>query len=558
MTRYIRYRGSGVRDSAQFSFLRRVLVTLGGGRTDILAHAEVDATEMTGRGIAAVIPAIFGSLAMTASASYAFSLRPAAAALVGVAWGLIVLAFDLSLMTAASDRAPVLLAVTLGCRAIVAVLAALAFAGSLVMFFYAKDVGVQVRADQQAGLAAYNRRFIEARFGPPVRADWSVITASRREEAAAGRAVAAATQRVARDKVQVTCEAGGVSLQAGCQRGSGRVGRGPVYQVRLNELRNAEAGQAAARAHASAVAAQAVPQVRVARADIKVQRAQEHAAYANARARYLADDGLLARWHALSQLEAADPQTRAEAYLLEALIVAIDMSAVLTKVSSRTPSYDRVMKAMRKTVSLQAATSEDEAASGAETRRAELDALADIRDVELEARVEVATMWIRAWTAVEQQRAERWSGEQMAGPESAAADGARWQDAQKHTWPPAYERSQPRASRGRRVPTLSLSEFSEASRSHERAHVPMAASLRKLAFIGCGLLAALAGGLGVARAAHLAVSGTWLVACAATGAAALAAYSRGFRRGPGWTHRAAFGTAVICLILPLVIVALNI
>ncbi len=562
MTRYSRFRG-GARDSGDFSLLRRVLVTLGGAKASILSGADVDTAEMTGRGIAALIPAVFGSLAMTASASYAFSLQPAPAALVGVAWGSIVVAFDLSLMTAAPDRAPALRAVTLGCRAIVAVLAALAFAGSLVMFFYARDISIQVKADEQAALASYDKRFIQVRFGPPIRKDESEIATAQRQEVVVARKVAKAGQRVGHDRLQVTCEAGGVSRRAGCQRGSGRIGRGPVYQVRRRELSNAEAALAAARAQAATVATQAAQQVRAAKADMKKQRSQERTRYERAQARYLADNGLLARWRALSKLEAADPQTRGEAYLLEALIVAIDLSAVLAKVSSRTPSYDRVMTAMRRRVALQAGTSEDEAASDAEGRRAELDAAADIRQAELDARVDVVTAWLRAWTEVERLHSQRWlrehwAGEQSAEPDGTAAFGAYRQRACHGPWQHGYAHGRARPSGSSRVPVQSLSEFIEASRPHERAHVPMAAPLRRLALIGCGFLAALTAGLAVALGTHVAVSGVWLVAGAVTGAAALAAYSHGFRRGPGWAHRAAFGTAVICMSLPLVIVALNI
>jgi hypothetical protein len=41
-------------------------------------------------------------------------------------------------------------------------------------------------------------------------------------------------------------------------------------------------------------------------------------------------------------------------------------------------------------------------------------------------------------------------------------------------------------------------------------------------------------------------------------AAALAAYSKGFRRGPAWSQRAAFGTGLLGLALPILIIALNV
>ena len=59
---------------------------------------------MTGRGIAALIPALFGGLAALISFRYAYSLPLGAAAAAGVGWAVVVLCFDLSLMTAAPDR----------------------------------------------------------------------------------------------------------------------------------------------------------------------------------------------------------------------------------------------------------------------------------------------------------------------------------------------------------------------------------------------------------------------------------------------------------------------
>jgi hypothetical protein len=86
----------------------------------------------------------------------------------------------------------------------------------------------------------------------------------------------------------------------------------------------------------------------------------------------------------------------------------------------------------------------------------------------------------------------------------------------------------------------------------------MAPPLRRAAWIGLGLLAALGAALFLAHAAHLVVAGGWLVLLALTAALALAIYSLGFRRGPAWAHRAAFSTAMLGLALPVVIVLVNI
>jgi hypothetical protein len=45
------------------SWLQRVLSVLGGADSQILARARAETAEMTGRGIAVLIPAVFGGLA---------------------------------------------------------------------------------------------------------------------------------------------------------------------------------------------------------------------------------------------------------------------------------------------------------------------------------------------------------------------------------------------------------------------------------------------------------------------------------------------------------------
>lgn len=93
---------------------------------------------------------------------------------------------------------------------------------------------------------------------------------------------------------------------------------------------------------------------------------------------------------------------------------------------------------------------------------------------------------------------------------------------------------------------------------HSRMAVDMARPLRRVAWIGVGLLATLGLALALAHTVHAAVAGGWLVMAALAAALALAVYSRGFRSGPAWAHRAAFGTGLLGLALPLVIVLVNV
>jgi len=237
-------RTSGLKPSR----LQRVLSVLGGADSQILARARVDTAEMTGRGIAALIPAVFGGLAALISFRYAYGLPLGAAPAAGAGWAAVVLCFDLSLMTSAPDRRPVARAVTFGLRAVVSVLAAFTFASAIVMFMFARDIGVQVARDQQADLARYNSTVIVPAYAATIKADQNTITTDQGELTKLSRPWPIGSSKPPTPSSRLTCEAQGVRQFADCGQGTGLTGQGPVYQVRLAELRNDQAAPARAQA----------------------------------------------------------------------------------------------------------------------------------------------------------------------------------------------------------------------------------------------------------------------------------------------------------------------
>lgn len=535
------------------SVFRRILSTLGGADSQILARARVDSTEMTGRGIAALIPAVFGGFAVVIAFRYAYALSGGAAAAAGAGWAFVVLCFDLSLMTAAPGRGRGSRLATFGLRAIVSVLAALTFAGAIVMFMFAKDISVVLKKDQANDVAIYNSRVIIPAYAAKIAGDNNTISADQDQVSQAGQAVAQWQQRVADASVQATCEKQGVSRYAGCGNGTGRYGWGPVTNVRLAELGNDQAALARATRQAAAVQSRLAPQIAAAEHDLSQLHADEQRDYAQAQARYSTDNGLIARWRALNQLESASGEVRAEAWLLEALIAAVDLSAVITKMSSKTPSYNRLLEAERKKALLAAVTEEEDAADVIELRRAEREANAYVHQARLDAQVDVLVAAISAWRRVALWRIGAWTDAQTHGRRSttAAGDSGWWP-------PPPYGRQNRRTPGGSPIRGNNLVTFVDESGPHERMPVPMAQPLTRVAWIGTGLIAALGIALLLAQAAQAAVAGGWLVLFAVAAALALAIYSRGFRRGPSWTHRAAFGTGLLGLALPVVIVLVNI
>ena len=543
-------RGSGLKPS----WLRRVLTTLGGADSQILARAQVDTAEMSGRGIAALIPAVFGGLAAVISFGYAYQLPPSAAAAAGVGWAVVVLLFDLSLMTSAPDRHPAARAVTFGLRAVVSVLAAFTFAGAIVMFMFARDIGVQVARNQQTDLARYNSTVIVPAYAAKIKPYQDTITTDQGEINQAGQAVAYWQQQVAGAKIQVTCEAQGISQVAGCGQGTGQTGQGPMYQVRLAELSQDQADLVRAQAQATATKTRLAPQIGSAQTGLSRAKQQEQADYAAAKARYEQDDGLIARWRALGQLENASQGVRTEVWLLEGLIIAIDLTAVIVKVTSKTPSYNRVLEAERKKVVLHATQDEEDVANLVELSRAEREARAQVHQGVLDALVDVALDVMDAWKQVARHWIGSWVDEQTGGRRSRTSGGG-------SNWPPNMG---PDRQYGHGVPagvpvsSHSLGGLMDLAQPHERMPVAMPKALTRMAWLGTGLQVALGGALLLAHAVHADVTGGWLILVTSAAAAALAIYSRGFRRGPAWAHLATFGTALLGLALPIVIVLINI
>ncbi len=165
------------------------------------------------------------------------------------------------------------------------------------------------------------------------------------------------------------------------------------------------------------------PQIASAGNDLIMAKNQQKGDYARAQARYDGNDGLIARFRALGELESHSPGIRLEVLLLEGLIIAIDLAAVIAKLSSKTPSYNRLLEAARKKVMMRAALEEEKAHDVTELRRAERQAVSEIKLAWLDAKVHVAFAGIAAWTRVSEQKIHAWEAAQTGSLQNGAAAG---------------------------------------------------------------------------------------------------------------------------------------
>jgi hypothetical protein len=535
--------------------IKLLLATLGGGERSILTRSGVDGTRLAGRGIAAIIPAIFGAGAVCIAFKYAFALSLPAAAAAGLVWGGIVLCFDLSLMTHGSDGGLVRRVAGFGLRAVVAVLAAFTFASPIVIWMFSSDIAVRVALDQQNGLASYNKNVIGPKYAGETAKDDAAITSYQTQLANAQRSVSSAQLAVQNAKTQLTCEGSGVADAAGCGTGTGKFGEGPVYRVRVTELENAEAGLAQAEAAQKAVEGAVGPQLQAAKSGLASLSSEENSDYASAEARYGRDDGLIARWTALNELEASSPTVRLRAWGLEALIVAIDLSAVIARMVTTTPSYDRRVEVERDQVRRLAADEEADLEERMLRRRTERQAETAMQDAWHNARLAVNGDDAAAWTEVERHRIRAWVETET---------GQRWdsdfpQAARDSDVPgPTKDSVGLMAAPAENIPGPDLGTFTANMRAHEQVPERFDGRATRFAWIGVGLLGALGAVLLLLRLDHSAVNGDWLAPLGIAAALAMAAYTRGFRQGPAWAHQAGF--AVGCLVIPLAasIVLLNV
>ena len=541
---------------ARVSPLRQLLTNLGGADPQILAQAPTDAKEMIGRGIAAIIPALFGAAAVIIAFGYAFSVPLPAAAVAGLVWGAIILCFDVSLMSASPHRRFWAKVITFGLRAIVAILAALTFASAIVILLFAKDINIQLATDQQNGLSNYRTHVIAPKYAARIAADNKAITGYQVQISQADQAVTQAEQKVQAAQTAVTCEQNGVSRYTSCPSGTGKYGKGPVYAVRLTELHNAQANLATAEQNDAAVKQQIGPQLRAAQQDLATQEADQRSDYASAQKGYAHNDGLIARWTALDELEGKSLTVRAEVLLLEALIVAVDLSAVIVKLASKTETYDNIV-ALKRDMALQAATDEkseleEDLERRETTRQAETTKLGVWLDAE-EAREQDHAV---AWLQIQRHQLRKWVEEETGEPWNGGVTAAFDPDGDS-LYQPSGTHKRPR-ERGPIVEGRDSRTFTAEARDHERMRVAVSPPATRLAWLGTALIIALSAVLLMLRLEHSAVIADWLAGLVMIGVAGLALYTRGFRSAPPWAQRASFAVGLLGLALPVVIVLANV
>lgn len=237
------------------------------------------------------------------------------------------------------------------------------------------------------------------------------------------------------------------------------------------------------------------------------------------------DTGLPARHEALAALVSKHPSLSAEIWFLRLFFIALDLvplAAKVVRMLTGDSPYEAHMAAKRRQ-EMAEAYQEAEAARVKEQRvkkqaRADEEVDGVVIDLDADKRI---------------RDAEAASGH---------ATGGTWQ----------------RSARTGPIEGQSLGEYVEGMRRYEAEHVPVPEELRRGGRIGLAVagVSAIAMTTWTALTDH-ALAGTWIVLSVLALITALAVYTRGFQRAPGWGLRAILASLIAGMTLPIVVLVLN-
>ncbi|MGI5506212.1 DUF4407 domain-containing protein [Lentzea sp. CA-135723] len=348
--------------------LRKWLVTLAGGRYDVLEQTPTDRLRYTATG------GVLLTTAAVAAVSAAFALRMAvrlpwwAAVIAGVLWGVVILNLDRLLIIGMTRRAGwwrnILGALP---RVALAVLLGTVISTPLVLRIFQPEIGTELEALQNERNSRYatelaaNPRYQEIPDLEKKLAEAQTV-ADRSSDAtvAADPGVVAAEAEVTRarkayDEAQfkATCEVDG-----SCGTGQPGIAEAALERQRTRDVAKADydrakskldQAEAKAREGASAASASARGEAERLRTDVDQRRAAREADRASFAASLSEDDGLLSRIEALNSLADKRPRLGIAQFVLFLLFLSLEVLPVLAKLlqlGGPPTTYDQLIERM--------------------------------------------------------------------------------------------------------------------------------------------------------------------------------------------------------------------
>ncbi|MBL8159577.1 DUF4407 domain-containing protein [Candidatus Saccharibacteria bacterium] len=344
---------------------------LGGADLELLEEAPSDKNEFVARGLSALVPALFAFAAFTIAGAV-IALTVWLGVPVGVIWAVVVLVLDVSLLTSlvgADTKQRIRLLLIRGC---VSLLAAYVCAQFILIAVFHQDIVPQMVRNQVEAAQDYAENVVGPQYEADKTAAETTLANGQKELDAAAAKTEELLQKVNAANITLRCEVGGINDPGDCEGTTGDRGFGDEAEVAQSQLRAAESELALAQAAERASQARLGPEMEAARATLARIESSVAADKSAAMERQLADQGLIARWEALDDLREKSWAVDVFAWALEALLVAIDLMAVIAAVTSKTPAYSRIVRAKEVEADIRAGLIETEAQLASRVREAEI------------------------------------------------------------------------------------------------------------------------------------------------------------------------------------------
>lgn len=301
---------------------------------------------------------------------------------------------------------------------------------------------------------------------------------------------------------------------------SHRLGRGPYWERDAREAATTESELRAIEPEDHRQIEQTHKEIHDLQETEKEQEEHRHAAITGG-------NGFSARFAALGAIEQKDPLIEAEVWFLRVFFVIVDLIPLTAKVwrmfAVKPAPYEEACTAARRQDSLDVK---------------EREATNDVRSAGIDDRARADAEVNRARINLDAER-EMNAAYEAAGYEPGA--------------------SSPRDGHAASaISAWNLATFVDNMTPHETRPVAVPDALRRGGIVGLAAVAGLVVVMEVWKALFGELSGLWLAFACLAAFAALAAYTRGFRRAPAWALRAIFFALLFGLMLPILILVINI
>lgn len=484
---------------------------LAGTRSNILNSCPDEIAFFNGLGLAVLATSVVSGTTLALALGY--TLREPATHLwpIAVVWALIVLNIDRLLLMLTATRH---LALTLIPRVVISFVIGVMIAEVVTLWIYNLEINSQMERDVQQQVQASTQKIANF-YGPQINADRQTLATIQSNENAL-------VAQINKDIFLSNCESSDPICSVTHQPGCG------TYCLHYRQL------AASAQQELDVLKPQDATRIRALQSHIaQLSQSETHDQQVLTSAERVGT-GLIARERALTEIEHAHPGILVQVWFIRFTLILLDLMPLIIK-----------------SLYLAFGNSSYEAIAASYKRREHLAAL----DVDLQVRIERSRLNEQAMAneAINRVRIQGQRDFWIANEE------AQWYGAPSQESAIHGESNRPTQSEA--IMTPNFTDFvasMKSTRTHESLSVKVPRALANAGWVGVALLTTLVFTLHlITRTTHQYIAGEFVATVALIAVAALAIFTRGFRRAPAWAMRATFTALLLGLGLPVLVTALN-